>query len=31
MFSWDFGLPMLLVVALILLGWLSFISVAFFG
>lgn len=31
MFSWDFGLPMLIVVALIVIAWLSFLSVAFFG
>lgn len=31
MFSWDFGLPMLIVVALILFSWFSFLSVAFFG
>lgn len=31
MFSWDFGLPMLIVVVLVLLGWFSFLSVAFFG
>lgn len=31
MFSWDFGVPMLIVVALIVIGWLSFLSVAFFG
>ncbi len=28
MFSWDFGLPMAIVVALILIAWLSFLSVA---
>ena len=31
MFSWDFGLPMFLVIALILFAWFSFLSVAFFG
>lgn len=31
MFSWDFGLPMAIVVALVIIGWLSFLSVAFFG
>lgn len=31
MFSWDFGLPMAIVVALIIIAWLSFLSVAFFG
>ncbi len=31
MFSWDFGIPMLLVVGLIAMAWFSFLSVAFFG
>ncbi len=31
MFSWDFGLPMAIVAVLVLAGWLSFLSVAFFG
>ncbi len=31
MFSLDFGLPMLMVVALIAFAWFSFLSVAFFG
>jgi len=31
MFSFDFGLPMLLVVLLIAISWLSFFSVVFFG
>lgn len=31
MFSWDFGIPMMLVIAMIALAWLSFLSVAFFG
>jgi hypothetical protein len=31
MLSWDFGLPMLIVVGMIALSWFSFFSVAFFG
>ncbi len=31
MFSFDFGLPMLLVTILIAIAWFSFISVALFG
>ena len=29
MFSLDFGLPMLIVVGLIIIGWVSFFSVVF--
>lgn len=31
MFSFDFGLPMLIVVILIAISWLSFFSVFFLG
>jgi hypothetical protein len=31
MLSWDFGIPMMLVVGLIAFAWFSFLSVAFFG
>lgn len=31
MFSWDFGIPMVIVWALIGFAWFSFLSVAFFG
>ncbi len=31
MFSWDFGIPMILVIGLIAFAWFSFLSVAFFG
>lgn len=31
MFDFDFGLPMLLVVLLIAVSWLSFFSVVLFG
>ncbi len=31
MLSWDFGFPVLLVVALIAFAWFSFLSVVFMG
>jgi hypothetical protein len=31
MFSWDFGIPMLIVVGLIAFAWFSFLSVALLG
>jgi hypothetical protein len=31
MLTWDFGIPTLIVVALIAFSWLSFLSVVFFG
>lgn len=31
MFSWDFGIPMMIVSGLIAFAWFSFLSVVFFG
>jgi hypothetical protein len=31
MLSWDFGIPMIIVIGLIAFSWFSFLSVALFG
>lgn len=31
MLSWDFGIPMIIVVSLIAFAWFSFLSVVLFG